>query len=175
MGGRFYFLKNQHDLFRKKSIGILTKWIPNLTWQSHGSVSCSVMSSFLWPQRLYTCQTPLWWNSPGKNTGVGCRVLTPGDLLQSGIKPGSPTSEADHLPSEPPGKPGPRDSLNLQHLSEYRQLAGNFIADTLTAVLKSLCKVSWKLRKKCTKIRYQKNHAIQYSLLSSNNGPSAFL
>ena len=29
----------------------------------------------------------------------------PGDLLDSGIKPGSPASQVDSLPSEPPGKP----------------------------------------------------------------------
>ena len=37
------------------------------------------------------------WNSPGKNTGVGCLFL-----LQ-GVFP--PTLQADSLPSEPPGKP----------------------------------------------------------------------
>ena len=31
--------------------------------------------------------------------------LTPGDLPNPGIKPGSPALQADALPSEPPGKP----------------------------------------------------------------------
>ena len=31
--------------------------------------------------------------------------LPPGDLLDSGIKPGSPTSQVDSLPSEPLGQP----------------------------------------------------------------------
>ena len=30
---------------------------------------------------------------------------SPGDLPDPGIKPGSPTLQADSLPSEPPGKP----------------------------------------------------------------------
>ena len=30
---------------------------------------------------------------------------SPGDLPHPGIKPGSPASQADSLPSEPPGKP----------------------------------------------------------------------
>ena len=30
---------------------------------------------------------------------------SPGDLLDPGIKPGSPALQADSLPSEPPGKP----------------------------------------------------------------------
>ncbi|XDA82799.1 hypothetical protein R6Z07F_012710 [Ovis aries] len=33
---------------------------------------------------------------------------SPGDLPDPGIKPGSPTLQADSLPSEPPGKPGYR-------------------------------------------------------------------
>jgi len=31
--------------------------------------------------------------------------LFPGDLPDPGIEPGSPTTQADALPSEPPGKP----------------------------------------------------------------------
>ena len=44
------------------------------------------------------------WNSPGKNTGVGSHFPSPGDLLDPGIEPRSPTSQADSLPSEPPEK-----------------------------------------------------------------------
>ena len=44
------------------------------------------------------------WNSPGKNTEVGCH-LSPGDLPDPGIEPRSLTLQADLLPSEPPGKP----------------------------------------------------------------------
>ena len=43
-------------------------------------------------------------DSPSKNTGVGCCAL-PGDLPTPGIKPRSPTLQADFLPTEPPGKP----------------------------------------------------------------------
>ena len=52
------------------------------------------MSDSLWPHGLYSP-----WKSPGQNTGVGSL-----SLLQ-GIKPRSPTLQADSLPSEPPGKP----------------------------------------------------------------------
>ena len=34
-------------------------------------------------------------------------ISFPGDLPNPGIKPGSPTLQADALLSEPPGKPGP--------------------------------------------------------------------
>ena len=113
---------------------------------------------------------PTIWDSPGKNTGVGCHFLlqcmkvksesesevaqscltlrdpmdyilpgssvqaptatplyllsrqeywsglplpSPGDLPNAGTEPGSPTLQANALPSEPPGKP----SLARKHLS----------------------------------------------------------
>ena len=45
------------------------------------------------------------WNSPDQNTGVGKPFPSPGDLLNPGIEPRSPTLQADSLPAEPPGKP----------------------------------------------------------------------
>ena len=36
---------------------------------------------------------------------MGCHALSPGDLPDPGIEPGSPTLQADALPSEPLGKP----------------------------------------------------------------------
>ena len=44
-------------------------------------------------------------DSPGKNTRVGWPCPPPGDLPNSGIESGSPTLQADSLPSEPPGEP----------------------------------------------------------------------
>ena len=44
------------------------------------------------------------WDSPGKNTGVGCHFL-PGDLPHSGMELRSPTLQADAVTSVPPGKP----------------------------------------------------------------------
>ena len=40
----------------------------------------------------------------GKDSGVGCRFLLQGILLDPGIKPGSPALQADASPSEPPRK-----------------------------------------------------------------------
>ena len=45
------------------------------------------------------------WDFSGKNSGVGCPSLFPGDLPDPGIKPRAPVLQADSLPSEPPGKP----------------------------------------------------------------------
>ena len=44
-------------------------------------------------------------NSPDQNTGVGSLSILPGDLPNPGIKPRSPTLQADSLPAEPQGKP----------------------------------------------------------------------
>ena len=46
---------------------------------------------------------PCPWDSPGKNTGVGCHCLLQG--IFPGMEHGSPALQADSLPSEPPGKP----------------------------------------------------------------------
>ena len=44
----------------------------------HESVSGSVMSDSLWPSGLYPSRLLCPWNSPGKNTGVGCHSLLQG-------------------------------------------------------------------------------------------------
>ena len=48
------------------------------------------------------------WDSPGKNTGVGCRFLLQGIFPTQGSNPGLPhcrQTQADAVTSEPPGKP----------------------------------------------------------------------
>ena len=69
------------------------------------SVFCLVVSDSLWCHELYPARLLCVWDFPGKNTGVGCRFLLQGILLtQAGIEHGSPTLQANSLPSEPPGK-----------------------------------------------------------------------
>ena len=46
---------------------------------------------------------PCRFSRPGSWSGLPCPP--PGDLPNPGIKPRSPTLQADSLPSEPPGKP----------------------------------------------------------------------
>ena len=38
-------------------------------------LSCSVVSDSVWPHRRQPRRLPLPWDSPGKNTGVGCHFL----------------------------------------------------------------------------------------------------
>ena len=62
--------------------------------------SRSVMSDSLRPHGLYGS-----WSSPGQNIEVGKPFLSPGDLPNPGIEPGSPALQTDSLPAELPGKP----------------------------------------------------------------------
>ena len=57
------------------------------------------------PPGIVACQAFCLWNSPGKNTEVGSHSLLQGIFLTRRIKPGSPTLQADSLPSKPPEKP----------------------------------------------------------------------
>ena len=54
------------------------------------SVSCSVMSDSLQPHGLQPARLLCPWNSPGKNTGVGCHPLLQGIFLTQGSNPGLP-------------------------------------------------------------------------------------
>ena len=54
------------------------------------------------------------WDSPGKDSGVGCHGLFQGNLPDLGIEPASPVSpalQADALPTEPTGKPNTIDTM----------------------------------------------------------------
>ena len=45
------------------------------------------------------------WDSPGKNTGVGCHALLQGIFLTWGLNPGLPHCRQILYHLEPPGKP----------------------------------------------------------------------
>ena len=47
-------------------------------------VSCSVMSNSLQPYRLWPTRLLCPWDSPGKNTGVGCHALCQGNFQTQG-------------------------------------------------------------------------------------------
>ena len=70
----------------------------------------------------------------------GSPFPTPGDLPNPGIKPRTPTLQADSLPSEPPGKPSP---LLMQEQNE--EVSASFCSSLPagnTCKLKS-CTSSW--------------------------------
>ena len=72
-----------------------TEWLTHNVFESH-----LVMSDSLQSQGLQSARFLCPGNSPGQDTGVP----SPGDLPNPGIKPRSPTLQADSLLSEPPGK-----------------------------------------------------------------------
>ena len=82
-------------------------------------VSCSVVSDSLWPHGLAN-RLLRPWNLPGKNTGVGSHSLLQEIFPTQGIKTGSPTLQADSLPSEPPEYRANLD-LNLSPLKKFFQ------------------------------------------------------
>ena len=47
-----------------------------------------VVSDSLWPQGQLSTRLLCPWNSPGKNTGVGCHYLLEGIFLTQGSNPG---------------------------------------------------------------------------------------
>ena len=52
----------------------------------------------LWPDGLQPIRLLCPWDSPSKNTGVGCHALLQGGLPDPGMEPRSPTLQADSLP-----------------------------------------------------------------------------
>ena len=54
-------------------------------------------------------------DSPGKNTGVGCHT-PPGDLPNPGIEPRPQALQMDSLPSELPGKPQQKQTVQDKNI-----------------------------------------------------------
>jgi len=72
-------------------------------------VSNSVMShSFVTPWTL-ACQAPLSMEFSRQEYWSGQPFPPPGNLSNPGIEPRSPALQPDSLPSEPPGKPSPKE------------------------------------------------------------------
>ena len=67
--------------------------------------------------------------SPGKNAGVGCHFLSPGDLPTPGTEPTSPALAGGFFITEPPGEPhylaNVYTKMLTKGLQEYRPLSGS--------------------------------------------------
>ena len=61
----------------------------------------SVVSNSFPPCELQPARLLCPWDSPGKNTGVGCHSLLQGIFPTQGLNPGSPELQADSSASEP--------------------------------------------------------------------------
>ena len=82
------------------------------------SVSHSVVSDSLWPPWLQPTRFLCPWNSPGKNTVVGCHSLLQGIFLIQG----SPALQADSLPSEPPSVSANHEELSVPRAPPWGRL-----------------------------------------------------
>ena len=61
-------------------------WSPHLRYLC--MLSRSVMSHSMWPHGLQPARLLCPWDSPGKNTGVGCHFLLQGIFTTQGLYPG---------------------------------------------------------------------------------------
>ena len=65
-------------------------------------------------KKVSVAQAPLSMGLSRQEYWSGLPLLSPGELPDPGIKPGSPASQADALPSEPPGKPTLLEETGMQ-------------------------------------------------------------
>ena len=77
---------------------------PSLAW-STCVLSRSVMSNSFWPHGLQPRGLLCPWDSPGKNTGVGCHALLQGIFPTQGSNPSLLHWRVDSLLLGLPGKP----------------------------------------------------------------------
>ena len=74
---------------------------------------CSVMADSVTPWSVAR-QAPLSMEFSRQEYWRGEPFPSTGDLLDLGVEPGSPTLQADSLPTEPPGKPKKQLYSNLE-------------------------------------------------------------
>ena len=85
---------------RKRPLATLGHWKPHPFFPP----SCLVTQScqtLLWPRGLWPLQAPLQWDSPGKNTEVGCHFLLQGNLPDPGTKSESPALAGGLFTTQP--------------------------------------------------------------------------
>ena len=87
------------------------QFLLNFTQLVH--VSCSVMPDSLWHRGLYLARLLCPWNSPGKNTGVGCHFLLQGIFLTQGSNLCLLHRQVDFIPLSHLGSTEPRARISF--------------------------------------------------------------
>ena len=82
-------------------------------WWKSKSGSHTVVSASLWPRGLNPARVLRPWDSPGKNTGVGCHSLLQGIFPTQGLNPGLPCCRQIFYCMRHQGSPGIRLKFNL--------------------------------------------------------------
>ena len=88
-------------------------------WVFTPSLFLSYTSVFIWlfvTPWTVACQAPPPMGFPRQKYWSGWQFSSLGDLLNPGIKSGSPALQVDCLPTEPPGKP----TLVYMHIIKYK-------------------------------------------------------
>ena len=99
---------------------------------------------------------PLSMGFSGQEYWSGLPFPSPGDLPDPGIEPGSPTLQADSLPSEPPGKPqiyfSKRVIIQTQcnHNKNPNRICFSVEFDSLIPLIQFL----WKCKQQQITVRY---------------------
>ena len=107
------------------------------------SLSCVQLFATPW---TVAYQAPLSMDFSRQKYWSGSPFPSPGDLPNPGVKPGSPTLQADTLPSEPPGKPGELEEgqFSLARRGREENLSGNRLHKEVAAcVCTYVCLSSW--------------------------------
>ena len=85
---------------------------PNMEQQERKIKPLSCVQLFVTPWTVaYQAPPSMGFSRQGYWSGLP--FPTPGDLPDPGSEPRSPTWQVDALPSEPPGKPGTTDRLQM--------------------------------------------------------------
>ena len=116
--------------------------------EENESVSNSVVSDSLWPYGRQPTGLLSPWNSPGKNTGVGCHFLLQGIFSTQGLNPGLLHCRQILYPlshQRSPWKRGMRFSIQCKWwASPVAQLVKNLPATQDTLVPFWVRKLSWR-------------------------------
>ena len=111
------------------------------------------------------------WNSPGKNTGVGCHSFLQGILLIQGSNSGLLYCRQIFLPSEPQGKPFRFNmipfKLPMTVFTELEQTILKFIWKHKKPELPTQC---WKRKKKNKRHNPPRLQTILQSYHNQNSG-----
>ena len=80
-------MHTQIHIWKGSAFHLLNARKPLLWCPENESVSCSVMSDFLWPHGLWLARLLCPQDSPGKNPGVGSHSLLQGVVPNQGLNP----------------------------------------------------------------------------------------
>ena len=90
LSAHFHYLQPLEKKQVAWSVGEWETWVEISVWMwFEGPLAhewCSVVSDSVWPHRRQPIRFPHPWDSPGKNTGVGCHFLSQFRLMY-GKKP----------------------------------------------------------------------------------------